>query len=303
MKAEHCTGLVAGSGIRISLILTGCLLLTVACGGSQTITAAKTDTVTTTATVTATETTTKTVVLATGPVPSDVQAELFSPTLRLTSGFHMECPNGTDLFFRTEWNRVTSDPPYPPLQTQLYEDNKPVPWWPVDQVVEADDYGWEIVVPLVQDGITYTLSGKRHILKYWEKGNPARYGICVQWPGNPGEYNGVTPQPGAIDVPAAPLFTWPGTTDADGNAVRPDYELIVSTSSRVDPAGMLAAPDVLHLTGADRISGNAYKLPEENALQAGAVYYWQVRAVACDVDGATVYTSAWSDVYAFATVP
>ena len=60
------------------------------------------------------------------------------------------------------------------LQTQLFEDEKPLDWWPVDKYVKVHDGQWQILVPLGENGAPEKLLiGPSYLLKAWDSENPS----------------------------------------------------------------------------------------------------------------------------------
>ncbi len=59
------------------------------------------------------------------------------------------------------------------LQTQLYQDEKPLDWWPANQDIKANGYVWEISVTFAED----LPIESRYVLKIWDKDNPSLFGI------------------------------------------------------------------------------------------------------------------------------
>jgi len=58
------------------------------------------------------------------------------------------------------------------LETQLYQDGKPLDWWPATQDIKANGYIWEITVTFTEDlPVEYN-----YLLKIWYKDNPSLYG-------------------------------------------------------------------------------------------------------------------------------
>ena len=75
------------------------------------------------------------------------------------------------------------------LQTQLYADDKPQVWWPVDKYIQVRDGKWQITVPLneLSESITKLYIGSETIFlfKVWEKDNPLvtdTYGFDLKGP-------------------------------------------------------------------------------------------------------------------------
>ena len=59
------------------------------------------------------------------------------------------------------------------LQTQLYQDEKPLDWWPANQDIKANGYLWEITVTLAEELPVESY----YVLKIWVKDNPSLFGI------------------------------------------------------------------------------------------------------------------------------
>jgi len=60
------------------------------------------------------------------------------------------------------------------LQSELYEGEKKLDWWPGDKLVTVNGGKWEITVPLGKDGAPENLKiGPGYSLKIWQKDNPA----------------------------------------------------------------------------------------------------------------------------------
>jgi len=59
------------------------------------------------------------------------------------------------------------------LRTQLYQDEKPLDWWPADQDIKANGYIWEITVSMPEELPVESY----YILKIWVKDNPSLYGV------------------------------------------------------------------------------------------------------------------------------
>ncbi len=91
----------------------------------------------------------------------------------------------------------------------------------------------------------------------------------------------VSPAPGAIDVPAQPLFQWTAVQSATA------YELLVARDIN------FAAPSVA-MTGDHRLPVNVWQCDVE--LEAGVTYYWKVRACTPGT------FSSWSSTGIFSTI-
>lgn len=60
------------------------------------------------------------------------------------------------------------------LQTQLFRNENPEPWWPADRLVQVKDGMWQISVWLGKNGAPSTLSTEEgYRLEVWEKDNPS----------------------------------------------------------------------------------------------------------------------------------
>lgn len=60
------------------------------------------------------------------------------------------------------------------LQSQLYEDDKLMAWWPVDKAIQVHDVRWQISVPLGENGAPQELSRcANYVFKIWAKDDPS----------------------------------------------------------------------------------------------------------------------------------
>jgi len=97
--------------------------------------------------------------------PND-EARLFTPTARIRVT-NMVIGRGQAHFEgTTEFYNAT-------LQTQLYQDEKPLDWWPAKQDIKANGHLWEITVTLAEELPVESY----YILKIWDKDDPSLYGV------------------------------------------------------------------------------------------------------------------------------
>jgi hypothetical protein len=83
---------------------------------------------------------------------------------------HIQVINGIEIF--AAGTAELPDGTY--LQTQLYEDDMPIPWWDSDQTYEVKDGKFDIEGYMLADGVYHTLSkGPSYTLMIWEEANPA----------------------------------------------------------------------------------------------------------------------------------
>lgn len=97
--------------------------------------------------------------------PND-EAGLFAPTARIGVTRSVIGKGQAHFEGTTELYNAT-------LQTQLYQDEKPLDWWPANQDIKANGYLWEITVTLAKELPVESL----YVLKIWVKDNPSLYGI------------------------------------------------------------------------------------------------------------------------------
>jgi hypothetical protein len=103
----------------------------------------------------------------TPPTPNN-EEKLFTPTMRVIVS-HMVIGKGQAHFEgTTELYNAT-------LQTQLYQDEKPLDWWPAHQDIKANGYLWEVTVTLAKELPVES----SYVLKIWDKDNPSLYGIFI----------------------------------------------------------------------------------------------------------------------------
>ncbi len=62
---------------------------------------------------------------------------------------------------------------YTTLRTQLYENDKPLNWWPSDQDVLVHGGYWLIYIPLGKNGVPNSLAPDEYTFKAWERDNPS----------------------------------------------------------------------------------------------------------------------------------
>jgi len=102
---------------------------------------------------------------STPQTPND-EGMLFTPTARIRVG-RSAIGRGQAYFSgTTEFYNGT-------LRTQLYQDEKPLDWWPADQDIEVNGYFWEIKVSTPEELPVESL----YVLKIWNKDDPSLYGV------------------------------------------------------------------------------------------------------------------------------
>jgi hypothetical protein len=80
---------------------------------------------------------------------------------------------------------------YSILRTQLYEDGKPLDWWPAGQDVSVHGGSWLIYIPLGKNGAPNILAKGIYTFEAWERDNPsnlvgfAYIDLTGQIPGGP----------------------------------------------------------------------------------------------------------------------
>lgn len=72
------------------------------------------------------------------------------------------------------------------LLSQLYEDNKPLPWWPAGQPITVEGGKWEISVPLGTNGAPSDLPpDPGYHFTVWSRDNALIKGTLYLYPGIP----------------------------------------------------------------------------------------------------------------------
>jgi len=103
---------------------------------------------------------------STPQTPNNNEVRVFTPTARIRVG-RSAIGRGQAYFSgTTEFYNGT-------LRTQLYQDEKPLDWWPADQDIKADGYTWEITVSMPEELPIESL----YVLKIWNKDDPSLYGV------------------------------------------------------------------------------------------------------------------------------